>query len=180
MKSKLTVMIATVILVAATLALTINSALAASKSSVDAITFYSYQDNNPPGKGIKYPKVHEEAGGRGTYKDPITVSVEESFLEPGTRLYVNDLKKYLIVEDLCGDWPCGTHDTKNYIDVWMNSEEDSDADAIDACQRKWTRRTKDGDEPKQVVIDPPEDLPVSTTAFFDTNSDKCAKPPQNW
>lgn len=180
MKRKVTVILAAVMIVVASFVTTTTSALAASKTSVDAITFYSYQDNTPPGKEIAYPQIHKEAGGRGTYKDPITVSVEESFLEPGTRLYVNDLKKYLIVEDLCGAWPCGTHDTKNYIDVWMNSEEDSNPDAIDACQRKWTRRTKDGDDPKQVVIDPPEDLPVFTTTFFDTNSDKCAKPPQNW
>ena len=62
----------------------------------------------------------------------------------------------------------------------MNSEEDSDPDAIDACQRKWTRRTKDGNEPKQVVINPSKDLPVDTTPFFDTKTDKCGKLPQNW
>jgi 3D (Asp-Asp-Asp) domain-containing protein len=180
MKRKLTVILAAVILAVTIFETTNTSALAASKSSVDAITFYSYQDNNPPGKGIKYPKVHEEAGGRGTYKDPITVSVEEGFLKPGTRLYVNDLKKYMIVEDLCGDPPCGTHGTDNYIDVWMNSEEDSDPDAIDACQRKWTRRTIDGDEPKQVAINPSEDLSVDTTPFFNTKTDTCGKLPQNW
>lgn len=180
MKRKLAVILAAVILAVATLAATTISALAASKRTVDAITFYSYHDNNPPGKEIAYPEVHDEAGGRGTYEDPITISVEKSFLKPGTRLYVNDLKKYMIVEDLCGDPPCGTHDTNNYIDVWMNSEEESDTEAVTQCQYEWTRRTKDGNEPKQVVIDPRKDLPVSTTAFFDTNADKCAKPPQNW
>lgn len=180
MKIKIPVILVAVILAVTTFVTTTPSALAASKSSVDAITFYSYQDNNPPGKGIKYPKVHQEAGGRGTYEDPITIAVEESFLEPGTLLYVNDLKKYMIVEDLCGDSPCGTHDTNNYIDVWMNSEKESDAKAVEKCQYQWTRRTKDGNEPKQVAIEPPKDFPVDTTAFFDTNSDKCAKPPQNW
>lgn len=180
MKRKLTVILATVILAVATLAVTSTSALAASKRTVDAITFYSYGDNTPAGKSIAYPKVHQEAGGRGTYADPITVSVEEGFLKPGTRLYVNDLKKYMIVEDLCGDPPCGTHDTKNYIDVWMNSEKGSDKEAVTQCQYKWTRRTKDGDKPKQVVIEPSEDLPVDTTPFFNTNTDKCGKLPQNW
>lgn len=155
-------------------------ALSASNTTVNAVTFYSYQDNNPPGRSIAYPGLHQEAGGRGTYEDPITISVAKSFLKPGTRLYVNGLQKYMIVEDLCGDTPCDTHGTENFIDIWMESNKESDPKAVEECQSKWTRRTKDGNQPKPVVIDPPKSFPVNTTPFFNTKTNKCNNPPQNW
>ncbi|MEG4132780.1 hypothetical protein QUA41_31115 [Microcoleus sp. Pol11C1] len=157
-------------------------ALSALDTSVEAITFYSYHDNNPPNsRAIKYPKVHKEAGGRGTYEDPITIAVPESFpAKPGTWLYVRGLQKYMIVEDLCGDSPCGDHGTQNFIDVWMESNEKNNKEVVKKCQEKWTKRTRDGDLPKAVVFDPPKNLPVNTTPFFDTKTNKCNEPPKGW
>jgi len=78
------------------------------------LTGYSYWDNTPPGTAaIARPVIHDEAGGIGTYDDPITIAVghsRETFSHKmdyptGTRFYFPKIRKYAIVEDLCGDGP---------------------------------------------------------------------------
>lgn len=76
------------------------------------LTGYSYWDNTPPASAIiGRPVIHEIAAGIGTYDDPVTLAVgwridgdqvSEDF-QPGTRFYIPRLRKYAIVEDLCGD-----------------------------------------------------------------------------
>ena len=36
------------------------------------LTFYGWWDNTPPGGDIAFPRLHNTAGGRGTFADPIT------------------------------------------------------------------------------------------------------------
>lgn len=76
------------------------------------LTGYSYWDNTPPQSAIiARPILHAEAGGVGTYMDPVTIAVGHRFENddfipdyvPGTRFYVPRLRKYAMVEDLCGD-----------------------------------------------------------------------------
>ena len=76
------------------------------------LTGYSYWDNTPRASAaIARPVVHTQAAGTGTYDDPITLAVghsihfDRSFMDfpTGTRFYVPRLRKYAIVEDLCGD-----------------------------------------------------------------------------
>lgn len=78
------------------------------------LTGYSFWDNTPPGSArIARPVIHRQAGGTGTYQDPITVAVGHSKsggrsrmdFPAGTRFYFPQLQKYGIVEDLCGDGP---------------------------------------------------------------------------
>jgi 3D (Asp-Asp-Asp) domain-containing protein len=144
-----------------------------SKSKVK-VTFYGWPDNDPSGKAIAYPKsdgykkcVHDEAGGDGTYDDPITVAVitkeNGGNWEPGTRMYVSSLKKYFIVEDECAEG-C----EKNQIDIWMESNKKNDEDAVIKCQEAWTPDGK-----VEVVIDPDEGLPVNKKPFFDVRNDTC-------
>jgi hypothetical protein len=59
-------------------------------------------DNSPPGASIAYPV---QAGGKGTYADPITFTSTTKEIPKGTRIYVPYLKKYLIMENNCVD--CG-------------------------------------------------------------------------
>jgi len=76
------------------------------------LTGYSYWDNTPPASAIiGRPVIHHIAAGTGTYDDPVTLAVgwridenkvSEDF-QPGTRFYIPRLRKYAIVEDLCGD-----------------------------------------------------------------------------
>jgi hypothetical protein len=78
------------------------------------LTGYSYWDNTPPGSAIiGRPVIHEVADGVGTYVDPVTLAVGWRIyfgrhfedIKPGTRFYIPRLRKYAIVEDLCGDGP---------------------------------------------------------------------------
>ncbi|MCB1155469.1 hypothetical protein KDL45_17550, partial [bacterium] len=74
----------------------------------------SFWDNTPRGSArIARPVVHRQAGGTGTYSDPVTVAVGHSKsggrsrmdFPAGTRFYFPRLQKYGIVEDVCGDGP---------------------------------------------------------------------------
>lgn len=62
------------------------------------LTFYGARDNCPPGGTIAYPTpTRSEAGGLGTYEDPITYAGDKKATAPGTILYVPMLKKYFIM-----------------------------------------------------------------------------------
>lgn len=78
------------------------------------VTGYSYWDNTPPGSAaIARPVIHQRAGGKGTYSDPITIAVGYRLVggrakldfPAGTRFYLPHLQRYAIVEDICGDGP---------------------------------------------------------------------------
>lgn len=87
--------------------------LAPKEKQIDVfLTGYSYWDNTPRASAaIARPVVHTQAAGTGTYKDPVTLAVghsiyfNRSFMDfpTGTRFYFPRLRKYAIVEDLCGD-----------------------------------------------------------------------------
>jgi hypothetical protein len=104
------------------------------------LTAYSYFDNTPPGSvRISHPAVHTTAGGKGTYDDPVTVAVGHTIdggndlldWPAGTRFYVPNLRRYLIVEDTCGDGntpqdgPCHVgypNDASTWLDIWIGGE----------------------------------------------------------
>lgn len=80
------------------------------------LTGYTYWDNDPPGSAaIAYPRIHKRAGGTGTYADPITAAIGRgSPFTAGTRFYIPYLRRYVIIEDLCG--ACrGTG-----LDIWID------------------------------------------------------------
>ncbi|MBX6748620.1 MAG: hypothetical protein IRY85_02950 [Micromonosporaceae bacterium] len=119
------------------------------------ITGYSYFDNTPPGSTqVSHPVLHAVAGGRGTYDDPITVAVghvregDVDLLDwpAGTRFYVPNLRRYLIVEDTCGDGerpqegPCHTGypaGATTWLDVWVG-EEGGTTRGAERCMQKIT------------------------------------------
>ncbi len=132
------------------------------------LTFYGFPDNDPPGNIISYPKIHQVAGGTGTYEDPITVAIVTTDnggnWAPGTLMYVPYLKKYLIVEDECAT--C----VPDQIDVWMNSDSNFPSEVLQ-CQKTWTPK-----EPVEVEINPPADREVITIPLFDTSTGQCSNP----
>ncbi|MGY1690936.1 hypothetical protein [Geodermatophilus sp. SYSU D01105] len=135
------------------------------------LTGYSYFDNTPAGSpSISHPQVHRTAGGTGTYDDPITVAVGHSKAggqhtldwAAGTRFYVPSMKRYLIVEDTCGDGDspqdgaCHTgypSSASTWLDVWVDGRDGSSSSA-DSCMGRLT-----GVHP--VVVDPAPGLPVT-------------------
>lgn len=104
-----------------------------SEKSIQAeLTGYSYQDNTPPGSAdICCPKLHQKAGGTGTYEDPITTAVASSSFPPGTRFYIPPIKRYVIVED------SGASDGQNHLDIWVGGQGHSKGDS-DACMNSFT------------------------------------------
>jgi 3D (Asp-Asp-Asp) domain-containing protein len=146
------------------------------------VTFYGYPDNDDGGSTIgtniiagpgRYTNVQGEpvAGGVGTFADPITVAVSagNTILSPGTLIYLPGLKKYFLVEDICGN--C----TSNWVDLWMESNANSNADAVLQCEDNWTG---DVNQLKEIQINPPAGLIVDTTPFFNTTSNQCN--PVSW
>jgi 3D (Asp-Asp-Asp) domain-containing protein len=113
------------------------------------ITFYGAADNDPPGsREIAYPNVlHGQAGGTGTFDDPTTFAAQQGQFQPGTKIYVPDVKRYFILEDSCADCR-GSH-----IDLWAGAATDR---GIIRCEDSLTRN---GSRPYQ--LNPPTGLPVS-------------------
>jgi hypothetical protein len=117
------------------------------------ITGYSYWDNTPAGTAeISNPVIHAKAGGTGTYTDPITLAVGHSIINgkdildypAGTKFYLPYLRKYVIVEDTCGDGntpqngPCHTGYKGNvWIDLYVDGQNLSRS-LSDACMDKIT------------------------------------------
>jgi hypothetical protein len=121
------------------------------------ITGYSYWDNSPPGSGaIARPVVHDKAGGTGTWDDPVTIAVGRSGgswrYAPGTRIYLAGLKKYAVVEDLCG--ACGSgHGGRPHLDVYVGGATTSRGAAAQ-CAMKITAV-------QDIVVNPGKGYPVS-------------------
>ena len=152
------------------------SASATEQTMTAYITGYSYWDNTPPGSGaIAFPVVHRSAGGQGTYDDPITLAVGHSIIgsseipdvPAGTRFYIERLKKYAVVEDVCGDGPnpqsgpCHTgHDGHPWFDLYIGGEKTT-AQTTTACARSIT-------DLQTVIMNPAPNLPVAAGAVTDS------------
>jgi hypothetical protein len=132
------------------------------------LTGYTYWDNTPPGSAaIARPVIHRRAGGSGTYRDPITIAVGHKIegsrqtldFPAGTKFYIESLRKYAIVEDVCGDGakpqngPCHTgKDGRPWLDLYLGGAKASVQEAT-ACAYRITRF-------QTVVINPVPDYPV--------------------
>lgn len=105
------------------------------------ITGYTFWDNTPPGSAaIARPVIHDEAGGIGTWEDPITIAVGRGHAgwhyAPGTRIYLENLEKYAVVEDLCG--ACGNGRAgRPHLDIYIGGQNTSARDA-NTCAMKIT------------------------------------------
>jgi hypothetical protein len=119
------------------------------------LTGYSWQDNTPPGSSVVgEPVLHQQAGGTGTFADPITVAVPghqgAMAWQPGTRFYLPTVKRYVIVEDSgASRAPAGT-DT--HLDMWIGGQDGTLA-ATNACEDSLTGRVA-------AELNPPNNLPV--------------------
>lgn len=117
-------------------------------------TGYTYWDNSPPGSAqIARPQIHDRAGGTGTWKDPITVAVQSGRFDFGTRFYLPELKKYFIVEDLCGACHDGRNGGAYTLDIWVDGSHLSSGGAA-SCASRITRL-------QPAIESPKSDLPVA-------------------
>ncbi|AUR34425.1 hypothetical protein PhaeoP18_00121 [Phaeobacter piscinae] len=117
------------------------------------LTGYSYWDNTPPGSAaIARPVLRRQAGGTGTYNDPVTIAVGHAIrrgrqtldFPAGTRFYIERLRKYAIVEDVCGDGhqpqngPCHTGKKgRPWLDIYIGGKRNSVRDT-ERCMNRLT------------------------------------------
>jgi len=149
-------------------------------------TFYGWYDNTPPGGAIAYPQIHNTAGGKGTYADPITFATSSKEARPGTRIYFPRVKKYFIMEDSCSsceqDWngngPNGGPKLWHF-DAWVGGKGGNAMNVID-CEDALTNYHADGKPVmEETIINPPSNLTVDPTPIFNTSTGECyggAKP----
>jgi hypothetical protein len=149
-------------------------------------TFYGWYDNTPPGGDIAYPKIHDTAGGKGTWSDPITFATSSKEAKPGTKIYFPRVKKYFIMEDGCSsceqDWngngPNGGPKLWHF-DAWIGGKGGNAMNAID-CEDALTNYHDDGKPVmEETILNPPSNLAVDPTPIFNTSTGECyggAKP----
>ncbi len=130
------------------------------------ITYWRWDENGSPGNGIAYPHseypqtIHEVSTGTGTFTDPLSAAARADVFPAGQRLYAPYIKKYLIIEDICGD--CGS----NHIDIWLESNGKFQAQ-VDECAGKYTS------ESEVIEINPPTGRPVNTGFIFNPDTGVC-------
>jgi len=125
------------------------------------VTFYGAADNDPPGSTeIAHPNDrHQEAGGSGTYADPLSLAADPRAIPVGTRVYYPPLRKYFVMEDDCAqcitDWRSSR---KPHIDLWTG---DFQGSALLACENALTP-----DGLVAVEVNPPPGRPVDARPLF--------------
>jgi hypothetical protein len=104
------------------------SALEAKSGEQIELTGYSFQDNQGGNNAkISCPQIHQQAGGTGTYEDPITVasggksgSASADGIKCGDRFYLPSVQRYVIVEDT-GNTP---NKSQPHLDMYVGDDPD--------------------------------------------------------
>jgi len=140
-------------------------------------TYYGWYDNTPPGCATAYSGC---AGGTGTFADPLTFASDTAEFLVGTIVYYPTVRKYFRMGDSCQecslDWSGhgpngGPH--LYHVDLWLGGAGGNEFDAID-CEDALTRERPDGAPVLTTfLVDPPDDLPVSSQPLFNTSTGHC-------
>ena len=174
------------------------------------LTMYGFPDNTPPsadiaaghpGSNITFPNnnvgqgIHTQAGGTGTYADPITFATSSNELWYGTEIYIPRFHKYFIGEDSCTECsqdmrgaspnnPDGTIGPGPdggpgmiHFDLWVGGQ-DADWPDVILCEDALTLNNADGSPYMDpIIVNPGPDEVVDTTPIFDPATGKCNTQP---
>lgn len=140
------------------------------------ITFYGSYDNDPQGSlGISDPVIHQEAGGVGTFEDPLTFASPDGTgaYAVGTKIYVPMVQKYFIKEDTCAtSWTapngCGA---VSHVDLYVGNPS-SDVAVVD-CENAITPSGNG-----TIIINPPANLTYDPTPIWNQSTGACMTPHQ--
>jgi hypothetical protein len=99
------------------------------------LTGFAAADNNPAGSTtISQGVIHQQAGGTGTFQDPLTAaspgSAGSTESPKGTRFYLPSVHRYVIVED-----SGATKMSQLHLDVWNGTGSKS---VTDKCESDMT------------------------------------------
>lgn len=136
------------------------------------VTGYSTSDNDPQwSKNIAYSSawdsrtVHPEAGGTGTYDDPVTIAAQAGDYTPGTRFYVPHVDRYFMLEDTCAS--CG--EKPEWVDMFIGGEVGDDPAKLGSCMASLTGTFA-------FEVNPPPGRHVVAGPLFNSTTDTCYKP----
>ena len=116
---------------------------------------------DPPGSTeIAHPNDHhQEAGGTGTYADPLSLAADPRAIQVGTRVYYPQLRKYFVMEDDCAQCITDWRSSRTpHIDLWTGDYQGS---ALLACENALTP-----DGRVAVEVNPPPGRPVDPRPLF--------------
>jgi hypothetical protein len=132
-------------------------------------------DNSPPSAEIAYPRsdgyptAHNEATeGTGKYTDPITMATDKSEIPIGSIVYMCHLKKYVVMEDDCGECDSDWKNGKGYrLDIWQGPQHSISSSQLYACEDYITSKNV------RFIVNPPSNYPVDTTPLINPSSGQC-------
>lgn len=135
------------------------------------ITYYGAWDNDPPGsRDIAHPVIHNQAGGTGTYADPLTFAspAGSGAYSFGTIIYVPSVQKYFIREDECAvSWTapdgCGP---VSHVDLYVGNP--SDDQSVIACEEHLTPSGN-----ATIIVNPPGNLTVDPKPLWNQATKTC-------
>jgi len=96
-----------------------------------------------------------QAGGVGTFEDPLTMATSTKFFTKCATYYVPRLQKYVIFEDDCVECDSDADQGIMHIDIWTGSNTGSGGKSLLACEDSFTPGSGES-----VISDPPSTLPV--------------------
>lgn len=134
-------------------------------------TWYGAKDNCPPGGSIAYPVIHDEAGGTGTWEDPVTFAADARVFAPGTIIYVPYASKYFIMEDECQECVHDWKKKKYHVDLWMGPDTVTPGGNLIACEDAMTQSDV------VIIVNATSGLPVDATPVFSNNTCIVPAPP---
>lgn len=139
------------------LSMTTSLASACSIQGDVTTTFYGYPDNSPPGADIAYTQCgRSQAGGTGTYDDPLTFASAQGEFQVCDIIYAPYLKKYLRFEDECDQCTSDWQNRQWHIDIWTgSSSQDGGQDQIN-CEDDLTPNAQ------SIILNPDSGLEVDS------------------
>lgn len=120
-------------------------------------TFYGYPYNDPPSATIAYDCGRGfEAGGSGTYDDPLTFASAPGEFDQCEIIYDPYTRKYLRFEDFCAQCNSDWNSQVPHIDLWTGSSTvNGGQDQID-CENNLTP------DSQTIVRQSAQNLPVDS------------------
>lgn len=139
-----------------------------SGSAFGAITFYGFDDNedglgNSGSAAIAYPELHDRATeDLGTFDQPSTFAADRRYIPRGTRIYIPRLRKYFVMEDMCGACVSDASARRLKVDLFIGSNTQLQGTALRDCQHALT----EGGYRQEIIFNPAATYPVSTKPLF--------------